>query len=118
MGKRQNAARRAEDRPGYVDLYHPSLFFVLLLIILFSLADAYWTLEALSAGCREVNPAMNAALGLGKTSFIAIKIIVTGLGVTLLCMHKSFPKVKLIIFFVLLGYVILLGYHLYLMQFR
>jgi hypothetical protein len=107
-----------EDQPGYVDLYHPALFFVLLSIIFMSLADAYLTLDALSAGCKEINPAMNAALGLGKKSFVAIKTVVTGFGLALLCMHKAFPRVRWIILCVLIGYVVLIGYHIYLMQFR
>ncbi|MFH2001822.1 MAG: DUF5658 family protein [Planctomycetota bacterium] len=107
-----------DDKPGYVDLYHPALFFVLLSVIILSLADAYLTLDAMTAGFRELNPVMNAALGLGKQSFVAIKMLITGLGITLLCMHKTFPRVKLIIFIVVIGYVILIGYHFYLMQFR
>jgi hypothetical protein len=101
-----------------VDLYHPALFFILLTIIFMSLADAYLTLDALSAGCKEINPAMNAALGLGKESFVAIKTVVTGFGLALLCMHKAFPRVRWIILAVLIGYVVLIGYHIYLMQFR
>ena len=74
MGKRRISGRRDSDNPGYVDLYHPLLFFILLGIILLSLVDAYFTLETLSKGGLEVNPAMRAALGLGATSFIIIKI--------------------------------------------
>ncbi|MBU0753910.1 MAG: hypothetical protein KJ645_02140, partial [Planctomycetes bacterium] len=77
MGRRQRCGRRNFDGPVYIDLYHPALFFVLLLIIFLSLADAYLTLDALSAGCEEVNPAMKAALGLGKEAFVAIKSMVT-----------------------------------------
>jgi hypothetical protein len=118
MGRRWQPGRRDGDRPGYVDLYHPVLFFILLMIIVLSLADAYLTLDALSGGCREVNPIMNAALDLGMPSFVFIKTAATGLGIALLCMHKAFPRVRWIILIVLLGYVALISYHVHLMQFR
>ena len=118
MGRRRYPGRREGDPPGYVDLYHPLLFFILLLIIFLSVADAHLTLDALSMGCKEINPIMNAALGLGMKSFVAIKVFITGLGVGLLCMHKAFPRVKWIILAVLAGYVLLISYHVYLMQFR
>lgn len=118
MGRRQSSGRRDGDKPGYVDLYHPALFFVLLSVVVMSLADAYLTLDALTAGFKELNPAMNAALNLGKQSFVAIKMAITGLGIVLLCMHKAFPRVRLIIFFVVLGYALLICYHFYLLQLR
>jgi hypothetical protein len=85
---------------------------------LLSVADAYLTLDALSAGCKEINPLMDAAIRLGDEAFVVIKICVTGLGVLLLCLHKSFPRVKWIILSVLVGYIALIGYHGYLLQFR
>lgn len=106
--------RRKGDKPGYVDLYHPALFLVLLSIIFLSLIDAYMTLDALSKGCSELNPFMDFALGLGPGTFIAIKICVTGLGLALLCMHKNFPRVRWIILMVLACYALLIGYHFYL----
>jgi len=118
MGRRALSGRRKEDRPGYVDLYHPYLFLVLLGIVLLSLLDAYFTLEAISAGGREINPAMCAVLGLGIMPFVLIKLCITGVGLTMLCMHKNFPHVKRIIAIILVGYMVLLVYHLYLMQFR
>jgi hypothetical protein len=116
MGKRWLSGRRKGDGPGYVDLYHPLLFLILVGIISLSLADAYLTLEAIAAGGKELNPAMHLALDLGQGAFIAIKLAVTGLGVVLLCMHKNFPRVRWIILAVLVGYLLLIAYHFYLMR--
>jgi len=118
MGRRVLSGRRKGDKPGYVDLYHPALFLVLIGIVLLSLMDAYFTLEALSVGGKEINPAMCAVLGLGIMPFVLIKLSITGLGLALLCLHKNFPHVKRIIAIILIGYMVLLTYHLYLMQFR
>ena len=118
VGRRASSGRRDGDRPGYVDLYSPLLFMVLLAIVGLSVADAYLTLDALAGGCREVNPLMDAALGLGPRAFVAIKLVVTGLGVVLLCLHKNFPRVRWIILTVLVGYVLLIGWHVHLLQFR
>jgi hypothetical protein len=104
--------------PGYVDLYHPRLLAILLSIIFLSMADAFLTLDALSAGGKEINPVMNVALDLGLMPFVLIKLTITGLGLGLLCMHKNFPRVKWVILFVLIGYLILIGYHFHLMQIR
>ena len=116
MGRRQRSGRRREDRPGYVDLYHPFLFVVLCAVVLLSLADAWFTLEALSRGAREVNPVMGHALRLGPRAFVAVKLAVTGAGVVLLCMHKNFPRVKGVLALVLAAYAALMGYHFYLLR--
>lgn len=116
MGRRERPGRRAEDRPGYVDLYHPVLLVVLCAILLFSMADAYFTLDALSKGACEVNPFMAHVLHLGPTSFIVVKLAVTGAGIVILCLHKNFPRVKAILGLVLGAYAILTVYHLYLIH--
>ena len=118
MGKRRLSGRRKEDLPGYVDLYHPRLLIILLTIIFLSLADAYLTLDALSAGGREINPVMNMTLNWGLFPFVFIKMAITGLGLAMLCMHKNFPRVRWVIFSVLVGYMILIAYHFYLVQLR
>ncbi len=118
MGRRSRGGRRNSDTPGYVDLYHPYLFIVLLAIIVLSLADAYLTLNALAAGAREVNPVMNIALDWGLVPFVITKLAITGLGIALLCMHKNYPKVKRVIALVLIGYLILMAYHGYLIHLR
>jgi len=112
------SGRRKIDNPGYVDLYHPYLFAFLVLIIIFSLADAYFTIDAIAGGCLEVNPIMDWALDLGVAEFVLIKLLVTGIGLMILCIHKNFPKVKWVIGIVLFGYVLLILWHLYLLQFR
>lgn len=118
MGRRERAGRRREDRPGYVDLYHPLLLVVLCAVMLFSVADAWFTLDALSNGAKEVNPLMERVLHLGPASFIAVKLVITGIGLAILCLHKNFPRVKWVLVMVLAAYGILMGYHLYLLRLR
>jgi len=112
MGRRYVPDRRDADVSGYVDLYHPLLLLVLISIALLSVADAYLTLKAISRGCRELNPLMDAALKLGNQPFVAIKTGVTGLGVILLCLHKSYPRVRCVILFVLVCYIGLIAYQI------
>ena len=62
----------------------------LLLILVLSVMDAWFTLQAIQDGrAREANPLMNRMLMHHTWTFISIKMILTSLGVTLLWLRKD-----------------------------
>src|SRR5262245_30326737 len=115
-GGRRSAARRAEDdRATFVDLYGGRLFLVALAIIALNLLDAWFTLLFLAQGGHEVNPFVQRVLNLGPAAFIAFKTLGIGACVVFLAITKNFLAARIGLVTVLLGYSILLGWHLYLL---
>ncbi|HZT54619.1 MAG TPA: DUF5658 family protein [Burkholderiaceae bacterium] len=115
-GGRRTVARRAEDdRATFVDLYGGRLFTVALAIIALNLLDAWFTLLFLAQGGQEVNPFVQRVLNLGPSAFIAFKTFGIGACVMFLAITKNFLAARIGLVTVLLGYTLLLGWHLYLL---
>ena len=92
-----------------------------MLIVLLSVADAFLTLTLIGLGATEINPFMEPlVLGSGR-SFAVTKMLLTCGGVlmlTLLSRQRAFGRlpVGLILYAVLAGYVVLVGYELWLLE--
>ena len=93
---RRHRFRREEDQaqPAYVDRYAPSLLLLALLILIFSVLDAFMTLELLSLGSRELNPIMDYYLSFGSLHFFIVKYSLTAFGVVLLVVHHKFALLR------------------------
>ncbi|MFQ6032705.1 MAG: DUF5658 family protein, partial [Candidatus Zixiibacteriota bacterium] len=73
FGHRQSIRRRTDRKTHmYVDLYGHYLLLSVLLIILLSIFDAYFTIFHVQRGAREINPFMNFLIGYGNIYFFAI----------------------------------------------
>ena len=86
-GRRRELRRHADRRKiaSIVDCYPSSLLLVALATVIFSAADAAFTLVILNHGiATEANPAMRLLLDLGVPAFVGVKMLVTGVGVVLL----------------------------------
>jgi uncharacterized protein DUF5658 len=113
-GRRRGARRRDEARNSYVDRYDVPMAAAALLIVLLSILDAYYTLNYLSRGGRELNPVAQSFIDFGPRTFVIMKGIVTGSCVLFLIVHKNFSVVRHVLTVVLSFYTLLLCYHLYL----
>ncbi len=112
FGRRKSNRRCADNQYNYyVDLYSARLFFILLLIIVFSLLDAGYTYRYISLGGRELNPIMDYFLNRGGFSFFSYKFVMTGIGVFVLCLHKNFLFARSMITVILVCYILLMFYH-------
>lgn len=111
---RRRSIRRSTDRKTHlhVDLYDHYLLLSLLLIILLSVFDAYFTIFHVGEGAREINPFMNFLIGYGDIYFFAMKYILTVLGLFILCIYKNLFIVRTIILFVFLVYLIVFTNHI------
>lgn len=117
---RRRSIRRKSDRKThiYVDLYGHYLLLALLLIILLSVLDAYFTIFHVERGAREINPLMDFLMGYGNTYFFVIKYVLTALGLILLCIYKSLPISRTIIICLLFFYLTVFANHIFLVIMR
>ncbi len=117
---RRRSIRRRKDRKThmYVDLYGHYLLLSLLLIILLSIFDAYFTIFHVERGAREINPFMNFLIGYGNIYFFAIKYILTALGLLVLCIYKNLIVARTIIIGILFFYLTVFANHIFLFLMR
>jgi hypothetical protein len=114
--------RRAEDRNThyYVDLYARDEGLIVILILMFSIADAFLTLELVGGGMVELNYIMYYYMQLGPLPFVLMKFLMTAIGLFCLLIHKNYfvfrrrVSVKAIMIGLAVMYSLLIGYELFL----
>jgi hypothetical protein len=115
-GRRQGVRRHQDDAAVFVDVHGPGLFLVALSIIGLNLLDAWFTLLFLSYGCRELNPLMQMLIDVGPMTFTIFKTLGIGVCVGFLAITKNFRAARIGIVCVLVGYLLLLVWHLLLLR--
>jgi hypothetical protein len=113
LGRRRGSRRVAEGLYSYVDRPGGWMLTAFACIVGLSLLDAWYTLDLLKRGATEANPVMKLALEVSDGAFVVIKTVITILGAGFLCLHKNWPLGRVCLVVALIGYSILLGYHLY-----
>lgn len=119
FGGRRRHVRRDSERDGaFVDVHGPGLLLVVLGVVALNLMDAWFTLLFLSHGGREMNPVVQSVLDLGghPWPFLLLKTVGIGCAAAFLVMTKNFRPARWGLWFVSIGYLTLLGWHLYLLQ--
>lgn len=119
FGGRRRAVRRIEEREGaFVDVHGPRVLLVALAIVALNLLDAWFTLLFLSHGGQELNPVVQLVLDLGghPWPFLLLKTVGIGCACALLVVTKNFRPARWGMAFVLIGYSVLLCWHLFLLQ--
>ena len=114
--RRLGPRRSGEERLGAIDWYHPSWLAVATLILALCASDAILTVVLIDRGAYELNPVLAPLIGSGAL-FVAVKVGVTGISVvllTLLSRIRAFGRmpVGLLLYAVLAGYLVLIGYEL------
>lgn len=118
--RRRNGRRDAEGRP-LVDWHEPHLLFLSIMILLLSVTDAFLTLTLLMRGAHEANPLMAYVLDRHPQMFASVKMLLTGMGVTVLvamARTKVFRviRVSAIMHACLAAYVMLIVYESWLLN--
>ena len=113
--RRRSKRRLGEAEPVFTDYHHPWLFFMATGIMLFSCLDAFFTLQLLDRGAIELNPVMAAVIGIGTSTFTAIKLLLTGFAIlclVFLARTKFMQRIRtgLILTFIFSGYAVLVCY--------
>lgn len=119
--RRRGSRRGGETSFASVDWHHPQWLAVTLLILLMCCADAILTITLLARGAYELNPFMAHLIERSGFAFAVIKIGLTSCGVVLLTLiagTRVFGRVPvaLVLYSVLIGYMILIGWELYLLE--
>jgi hypothetical protein len=92
-GRRRTARR--DDHDYYLDWYHPKLVMTGLTVLMLSCLDAMFTLTLLNRGAYEANYLMALLLEIDHALFVAVKVAITGAGVTFLLMHANFNIMRI-----------------------
>lgn len=122
LNPRRRGSRRAGDHGfTHVDWHDAHWLGVALLILLLSCGDAILTLTLLGHGASEANPLMAPLVEGSGRGFALWKLGLTALGVvllTLLAPFRMFGRIPagVLLYLALGGYVVLVGYELWLLE--
>ena len=118
VGERRTLRRKKDEGAGgYMDLYSPTLFIFLILIVGLNVLDAFQTIMLLDLGGREVNPIVHSAMQLFGDNFWIWKFFIASASVVFLCLHSKFRTVKPIIVFATILYIVIVFYHFLLISY-
>ena len=122
FARRRLGPRRGTDRhPVVTDWYQPRWLATAIVILLLSTADALLTLTLVSHGATEINPLMEPLVQGSGHGFALWKLGLTALGVVLLTLLARMRvlggiAVGSILYVVLCGYLVLVGYEIWLLR--
>ncbi len=114
-GRRQHVRRLDDEQEVFVDRYGSGLLLAVLGVVLLNLADAYFTLLFLAHGGQELNPLVDRVLAYGPHVFILFKTLGIGVCAGFLTLTKNFRAARIGLWIVLIGYSLLLCWHLLLL---
>lgn len=115
-GGRRERSRRANDpKEIFVDRYGTGMFLAIMGVILLNLLDAWFTLLFLSHGGRELNPLVDQVLQVSPHLFVLLKTLGIGICASFLVLTKNFRAARIGLTVVLVGYSLLLCWHLVLL---
>jgi hypothetical protein len=112
---RRRSGRRAADNYPVVDWHAPRLLALALTILALCILDGVLTLHLIGHGAIEMNPLMALLVPANPTWFAAVKVTLTGLGMSVLVacsrmrLFRTIP-VELVLYLVVACYVVLIAY--------
>ncbi len=115
-GKRRDSRRGEEATACFVDEWGAGLFGVVTCLAALNFLDAWFTIYLLSFGGKEMNPFIDAVIQLGCWPFIFVKSFGIGICVAILTLTSRFRIAKIGLATVMVGYTLLLFWHLYLLS--
>jgi hypothetical protein len=88
---RRREIRRQEDHHLFLllDHYSSTLFAIIVLILAFSLTDAFLTIWLVDCGATELNPVMAHFLNRSPAVFIAVKYLLTSISMVILVIFSQ-----------------------------
>ena len=113
-GRRRVGRRDGENANVFVDLYGTRLLVALMAALMLNLADAAFTMYFLARGGTEANPIVDQVIQTGVVPFVLLKTIGVGACLVVLCLAKNFRAARIGLSVVIVGYGLLLGWHLFL----
>ena len=106
--------RRAGDPDDYyVDRWGAGIWLVILMVFLFQILDATFTLAHLRRGGTELNPIMDMLIARDENLFLGVKLGLSAFGLFFLGIHKNFPMVKRGLAVIFCLFLSVVGWHLF-----
>lgn len=90
-GERKGFRRAGEAYQAYVDCPSQRVVVLVFIVVGASVLDALFTLLFMHDGGAEANPLMAVVINHGEAHFVAIKMVLTGIGAWFLAAHRYFP---------------------------
>ncbi len=115
-GRRRTVRRDEEGEGSFVDLYTPTMLFVVIWVALMNIGDSFFTLHHLQHGGIEMNPVADQLLRTGRLGFVLSKGVMIGLALLVLTLHKNFRLARFGMWAAAGAYTLLLAYHIYLLD--
>jgi hypothetical protein len=114
------------NEPYYVDRFDARTFAMVLMLLALTIVDGTITIELIAEGAEECNPVMEWLLAKSPCEFILAKYALTSAAIPLLLVFRNFTifdgfftrriRVDALLPFLVLLYLILVGYQLYLFE--
>ena len=94
FGGRRKSIRRDEDKNKFIilDDHGLGIFAVAIIILAFSALDGLFTLYLISSGAKEINPLMSSLIDLNPRFYLAVKCIVTTIGIIILIVLRNYKS--------------------------
>ena len=116
--------RRKDDKykTSYLDQYGSGIFIAIVLLLFFSIIDAFLTLFLIDHGASEINPIMAYFLKFGPITFVSFKYFFTSYSILVLLIFSNFFIRKLKIYthslfsYAVGMFMIVIGWELFLMS--
>ena len=120
--RRRTPPRRLDDsRFHFIDWHSAHLLAVAIGILLLCVVDAFMTVVLLQGGAYEVNPIMAALIYRSVALFAALKMSLTGVGITLMVILARYRFLRLLrvewaLYGVLIAYASLITYEVWMLK--
>ena len=111
-GRRKGFRRAGEGVNVYVDCVAPRVIALVIGVLVCSALDAFLTGLYIERGGSEANPFMALMLIYGYTTFVSVKMALTGTGAWFLAVHQQFPLALHALYGLAFFYLALLAYHM------
>ena len=115
FGGRRGTIRREGDKGKHIflDNYGLLLFITLLLLLILSISDAYFTLTLVKAyNATELNPIMAFYLECGSITFFLAKFLFTSVAVFIFCIFNHFAIARISLALAIIIYFSVVQYEL------
>jgi len=122
--RRRKKVRRKDDKykMSYLDQYGSGIFIAIVLLLFFSIIDAFLTLFLIDHGASEINPIMAYFLKFGPLTFLSFKYFITSYSILVLLIFSNYFIRKLKIYthslfsYAVGTFMIVIGWELFLMS--
>jgi hypothetical protein len=115
LGQMQGLRKKSDQwKRVYLVRYSPTLFFILVLILILNILDSLFTMILLDLGGQEFNPILHSIMALHGDRFWIWKFFIVSGSLVLLSLHRGFTLIRNIVIVIGSIYLIIVLYQIFL----